>query len=222
MPILIACAECGSQTSSAVDRCPRCGGNPGPSMCRICCRQDKSAALNLTGASGVLTSGVTRLGDFVSVRSDIWGPGSGVHDTCLRDFVSAHPDVRQFSCPTCSTTFDYDLPLSHIYKQETDRWPCSICGQPIHFGRCCFCGGTLIGGRHSDYRDMHASCRPASVRFEQARKAVMKQFYAEVWSAADLCPECGGESYSYSKEEGFFRRVKWKEWTCRRCHHTWR
>ena len=199
MAILIACAECGAEISSDVHgRCPRCGARPGPSMCRICCRQDKIAALN------------SSLLDY---------EGNGAHATCFHDHVSAHLDIREFSCPTCKTTFRYDVPQSYFQRAEAITWPCSTCGQPIGFSTCYFCSGMLMGGRQG-YRDMHVSCRPASVRFEHARKAVMKRFYAEVWRAADLCPECGGQSDYYLKE-GFFGLVKTKVWRCERCRHSW-
>jgi hypothetical protein len=117
MAILIPCADCGAQISSDVTKCPHCEGNPWPTICRFCMKQDKSTTI----------------------------PG-GYHESCKADYRSK-TEIQQFACPTCKTELLYEDVRSPQENQYDLRWACRFCGQPMSFSSCGYCGGLVLYGQ---------------------------------------------------------------------------
>jgi hypothetical protein len=180
MAILIQCADCGAQISSDVTKCPQCEGNPWPTVCRFCLQQDRSTAIP-----------------------------QGFHDTC-RDAYRSQPGVEQFSCPTCKTALLYEDVTSPQDHQYELRWGCRICGQPMLFTSCAFCGALVLAGK------MHPICKEPYERWLAHSKAMTRAAKRKVWQAEGLCPECG--SSFVRQEERFFRGTLSR---CETCGYAW-
>jgi hypothetical protein len=134
---------------------------------------------------------------------------NGFHDSCKAAYRS-QPEIQQFSCPTCKTVLLFEEVRSPQEHQYDLRWGCRVCGQPMLFTSCGFCGGLVLAGQ------MHPMCKQPAEKWSVHSKELTRAAKKKLWEAEGRCLDCG--SSLVTQHERLFRAPISR---CGTCGYSW-